>query len=81
MSALRLTWSFTLLLAACTATHAQIADDKVKIGVLTDLSGAYEAASGAGSVEGARMAARNLAGRPMASRSKFSPVIIRISPI
>ena len=25
-------------------THAQIAGDKVKIGVLTDLSGAYEAA-------------------------------------
>ena len=57
MSALRLTLSFALLLAACTATHAQIAGDKVKIGVLTDLSGAYEAASGAGSVEGARMAA------------------------
>ena len=57
MRALRLTLSFVLLLAACAIAHSQIADDKVKIGVLTDLSGAYEAASGAGSVEGARMAA------------------------
>ena len=57
MRALHLTLSFALSLAACAVAHAQIAGDKVKIGVLTDLSGAYEAASGAGSVEGARMAA------------------------
>ena len=57
MRALHLTLSFALSLAACAVAHAQISGDKVKIGVLTDLSGAYEAASGAGSVEGARMAA------------------------
>ena len=41
----------------------------MKIGVLTDLSGAYEAASGAGSVEGAKMAAEEFGwkvnGRPI----------------
>ena len=57
MSALRLTLSFALLLAACTAAHAQIAGDKVKIGVLTDLSGALRDHVRTGSVEGARMAA------------------------
>ena len=38
------------------AAHAEIADGKVKIGVLTDLSGAYEQNSGNGSVEAAKMA-------------------------
>ena len=52
-----MTLSFAVSLAVCAVAHAQIVGDKVKIGVLTDLSGAYEAASGAGSVEGARMAA------------------------
>ena len=42
MSALRLTLSFVLSFAVCATAHAQIAGDKVKIGVLTDLSGAYE---------------------------------------
>ena len=37
--------------------RADIAGDAVKIGVLTDLSGAYEQASGFGSVEAAKMAA------------------------
>jgi branched-chain amino acid transport system substrate-binding protein len=57
MPGLRLTSLLALCFVATTAAHAQIAGDKVKIGVLTDLSGAYETASGAGSVEGARMAA------------------------
>ena len=39
------------------AAHAEIANGKVKIGVLTDLSGAYEQNSGNGSVEAAKMAA------------------------
>ncbi len=37
--------------------RADISDGKVKIGVLTDLSGPYEQNSGAGSVEAAKMAA------------------------
>lgn len=39
------------------SAHAEISDGKVKIGVLTDLSGGYEQNSGNGSVEAAKMAA------------------------
>jgi branched-chain amino acid transport system substrate-binding protein len=39
------------------AARAEISDGKVKIGVLTDLSGVYEQNSGNGSVEAAKMAA------------------------
>ena len=45
------------------AAHAEIANDKVKIGVLTDLSGAYEQNSGNGSVEAAKMAAEEFGGK------------------
>ena len=62
MPTLRLIVSLALSVAAC-AAHAEIAGDKVRIGVLTDLSGAYETASGAGSVEGARMAAEEFGGK------------------
>jgi branched-chain amino acid transport system substrate-binding protein len=44
------------LLIAGTA-QAEISDGKIKIGVLTDLSGGYEQNSGNGSVEAAKMAA------------------------
>lgn len=39
------------------AARADISDGKIKIGVLTDLTGPYEQNSGAGSVEAAKMAA------------------------
>ena len=39
------------------AAHAEISGSKVKIGVLTDLSGPYEAGAGMGSVEAAKIAA------------------------
>src|SRR5271170_5086776 len=39
------------------AAHAEMSGGKVKIGVLTDLSGPYEQNSGLGSVEAAKMAA------------------------
>jgi branched-chain amino acid transport system substrate-binding protein len=39
------------------AAHAEMSGGKVKIGVLTDLSGPYEQNSGMGSVEAAKMAA------------------------
>jgi branched-chain amino acid transport system substrate-binding protein len=45
------------LLLAPAAPHAQISGGKVRIGVLTDLSGPYEQNSGIGSVEAAKMAA------------------------
>jgi branched-chain amino acid transport system substrate-binding protein len=52
--------SLAAVLAFATAAHAQIAGGKVKIGVLTDLSGPYEQNSGVGSVEAAKMAAEEL---------------------
>ena len=39
------------------AAHAEMSGGKVKIGVLTDLSGPYEAGAGMGSVEAAKIAA------------------------
>ena len=45
------------LLLVVPAAHAEISGGKVKIGVLTDLSGPYEAGAGAGSVEAAKIAA------------------------
>ena len=45
------------LVVCAGAAQAEIANGKVKIGVLTDLSGAYEQNSGNGSVEAAKMAA------------------------
>src|ERR1700761_4575694 len=47
----------------CGAAYAEIANDKVKIGVLTDLSGMYEAGAGNGSVEAAKMAADEFGGK------------------
>jgi len=44
------------------ATAAQISDDKIRIGVLTDISGLYADFSGNGSVEAARMAVEALSG-------------------
>jgi branched-chain amino acid transport system substrate-binding protein len=44
-------------LVVCNVARAEISDGKVRIGVLTDLSGGYEQNSGAGSVEAAKMAA------------------------
>ena len=46
-----------LLFLVPAAAHAQISGGKVRIGVLTDLSGPYEQNSGVGSVEAAKMAA------------------------
>jgi branched-chain amino acid transport system substrate-binding protein len=67
-------------IAACAATfsaafaaapsHAQISDDTVKIGVLTDQTGLYADATGPGSVEAVRMAIADfggkVAGKPIA---------------
>jgi branched-chain amino acid transport system substrate-binding protein len=50
------------LLASSTA-GAQIANNRIRVGVLTDLSGIYEQNSGNGSVEAARLAAEELGGK------------------
>ena len=43
-------------LAFCAGAQAQISDDVVKIGILTDMAGPYSGMGGAGSVVAARMA-------------------------
>lgn len=43
--------------------HAQVSDNAVKIGVLTDMSGAYSDLSGAGAVEAAKMAIEDFKAR------------------
>ncbi len=53
---------FAALLLSTTA-HAQIANDKVKIGVLSDLSGIYESGAGNGSVEAVKIAVEELGGK------------------
>ena len=61
-----------IALAAISApliTSAQISDDKVKIGVLGDMSGVYSDVSGKGAVEAAKMAVEayggKVAGKPV----------------
>lgn len=57
---------FTTLCAALLVTgsaQAQIANNKIRIGVLTDLSGIYEQNAGNGSVEAVRMAAEEFGGK------------------
>ena len=48
---------FATAVALVPTARAEIANGKVRIGVLTDLSGGYEQNSGNGSVEAARIAA------------------------
>jgi branched-chain amino acid transport system substrate-binding protein len=55
--------SFALLAAAPVPAPAQVSDDVVRIGVLTDLTGPYADFAGPGSVLAARMAAEDHGGR------------------
>ena len=56
--------SVALLTAAfATPSHAQISDDVVKIGVLTDQAGLYADAAGPGAVEAVRMAIADFGGK------------------
>ncbi|GGC88227.1 ABC transporter substrate-binding protein [Chelatococcus reniformis] len=52
-----------LLLGAATGAGAQVSDDVVRIGVLTDLSGPYADLSGKGSVVAAELAAADAGGQ------------------
>ena len=52
---------FAMLLAALPA-RAQISDDVVKIGIITDLSGIYSANTGIGTVEATKMAVEDFGG-------------------
>lgn len=51
------------VLAIGAANAQKLSDDKVRIGVLTDLSGPYTDTAGAGSVEAARMAVADFGGK------------------
>ncbi|MGB5183116.1 MAG: ABC transporter substrate-binding protein [Xanthobacteraceae bacterium] len=59
----RLACLAALLLFSAGAAHAQVSDDVVKIGVLTDLSGPAATATGPGSVAAAQMAAEDFGGK------------------
>src|SRR5690606_37160724 len=52
-----------LACASFTAQAAGLSDDKVKIGVLTDMSGQYADSGGKGSVEAAKMAVEDFGGK------------------
>lgn len=54
--------AWTLLAGAGAATAGEISDDRVTIGVLTDMSGIYSGASGEGVVEAVRMAVEDYGG-------------------
>ncbi len=54
--------AFYLAMLAATSAHAQISDDVVRIGVLTDETGPYADSAGAGSVLAARMAVEDVGG-------------------
>lgn len=51
------------LALTATAAHAQYSDNKIKIGVLTDLSGTYSDLAGQGSVVAAQMAVEDFGGK------------------
>jgi branched-chain amino acid transport system substrate-binding protein len=62
MQSLRLAFLTTLVVCSSGLAHAQISDDVVKIGVLTDLSGPASTATGVGSVTAAQMAVDDFGG-------------------
>lgn len=52
----KISLAVTLLIAGVTSASAQVSNDVVKIGILTDLSGLYSDLSGQGSIVAAKMA-------------------------
>jgi branched-chain amino acid transport system substrate-binding protein len=63
MKSLRLVLLTTLVVCSTSLARAQISDDVVKIGVLTDLSGPASTATGPGSVAAAQMAVEDFGGK------------------
>ena len=73
--------------ASCGAAQAQISDDVVKLGVLTDMSSLYADATGKGSLAAVEMAVADyggkVAGQPIESfppTTRTSPTSASISP-
>src|SRR5258708_25908181 len=52
-----------LILFGATAAFGQVSDDVVKVGVLTDMTGAYSDLAGPGSVIAAQIAAEDFGGK------------------
>ena len=63
MRALTATISSAVLLAAISPVMAQISDNKVKIGILTESSGVYADLAGSGSIVAAKMAIEDFGGK------------------
>lgn len=63
MNVARLSAAVVACLLLCSAANAEIADNRIRVGVLTDLAGIYEQNAGNGSVEAARMAAEEFNGK------------------
>src|SRR5437764_4325018 len=59
----RLAWFAALLVVSAGAARAQVSDDVVKVGVLTELSGPAATATGTGSVAAAQMAVEDFGGK------------------
>src|SRR5437867_848890 len=59
----RLSAASIVSLLLCSAANAEIAGNRIRIGVLTDLAGIYEQNAGNGSVEAARIAAEEFGGK------------------
>ena len=68
------------LALAQTAKAGAISGDKVKIGVMNDMSGLYADIGGPGSLLTAQMAAQDSAARFSVSRLKYCPPITRTNP-
>jgi branched-chain amino acid transport system substrate-binding protein len=62
MTGLKAALTLALACIACGAARAEISDNVVRIGVLNDISGAFQDTNGMGSVEAARMAAEDFNG-------------------
>lgn len=67
-------------LAAMGTARAEIVDGVIRIGVLTDLTGAYSAAAGDGSLAAAELAAERLGGRVSGARIEFTVADHRNDP-
>lgn len=57
-----LCWAFAFLVCLAASAGAQISDDVIKIGVITDMNGPLSSATGRGSLEAARMAVEEFGG-------------------
>ena len=56
-------WAVVIVTASCAAAHAQVSDDVVRIGVLTDHSGGFAYLVGKHSVEATQMAVDDFGGK------------------